>query len=91
MNITTKKSNAPLRRCIVSGERLEKKQLLRLVRTPRGDLVIDLTGKLNGRGAYIKRDLTIIDRLQASTLLKRHLDVDADPAFYDTIREVLRG
>ncbi len=91
MNITTKKSNAPLRRCIVSGERLEKKQLLRLVRTPLGELVIDLTGKLNGRGAYIKRDLSIVDQLQASTLLKRHLDVMADSAFFDQLREVIHG
>jgi uncharacterized protein len=91
MNITTKKSNAPLRRCIVSGERLEKKQLLRLVRTPLGELVIDVTGKRNGRGAYIKRDLTIVDRLEASSLLKRHLDVDAHPSFYDALREVIRG
>ena len=45
----------PMRRCVATGEKCEKKELLRIVRTPSGTLEIDLTGKLNGHGAYLKK------------------------------------
>ena len=45
----------PMRRCVATGERCEKRELLRIVRTPEGTLAIDSTGKLNGHGAYLKK------------------------------------
>ena len=45
----------PMRRCVATFEMCEKKELLRIVRTPEGEIVVDLTGKANGRGAYLKR------------------------------------
>ena len=47
----------PLRTCVVTHEKLPKKDLLRIVRTPDGIVEADLTGKKNGRGAYIKNDV----------------------------------
>ena len=44
-----------MRTCAVTKEKLEKRDLIRVVRTPVGEVEIDLTGKMNGRGAYIKR------------------------------------
>ena len=51
----------PMRTCIISKEKLPKRDLLRIVRTPQGEVVIDITGKANGRGAYIKKDVDIIN------------------------------
>ena len=44
----------PMRRCVATGEQCAKKDLLRIVRTPEGNLAVDPTGKANGHGAYLK-------------------------------------
>ena len=46
----------PLRKSVVSGEIIDKRDLLRIVKTKDGEIFIDPTGKKNGRGAYIKLD-----------------------------------
>ena len=46
----------PMRTCVVTNERFPKQELLRIVKTPEGLVKPDLTGKLNGHGAYIKKD-----------------------------------
>ena len=45
----------PMRRCLATNESFPKKELLRIVRTPEGEVKVDQTGKLNGKGAYISR------------------------------------
>ena len=45
----------PTRTCIITKEKLPKQELIRVVRTPEGSVVVDTTGKLNGRGAYLKK------------------------------------
>jgi predicted RNA-binding protein YlxR (DUF448 family) len=91
MNITTKKNKTPIRRCIVTGEKLDKKSLLRLVKTPDGELCIDLTGKKNGRGAYIKKDASIIPLLIQKKLIERTFSLTPSPTFYDQLIEVIHG
>ena len=49
----------PMRSCIVTKEKLPKQELIRVVRTPEGNVIVDLTGKANGRGAYLKKDLEV--------------------------------
>ena len=53
----------PMRTCIVTKEKCEKKDLIRIVRTPLREVVIDKSGKLNGRGAYIKLNEEVIKYL----------------------------
>ena len=48
-----KQRKVPLRKCIVTNEMKPKKELIRVVRSPEGEVSIDQTGKKNGRGAYI--------------------------------------
>ncbi len=48
-----KQRKVPLRKCVASQEMMPKKELIRVVRTPEGEVLIDLTGKKSGRGAYI--------------------------------------
>ena len=47
----------PMRKCVATGEQLPKKELLRVVRTPEGTLAVDTTGRTNGHGAYLKKDV----------------------------------
>ena len=51
----------PMRKCVVTGEILEKNQLIRVVRNKEGQVFVDATGKMNGRGAYLKRSLEAIE------------------------------
>ena len=52
-----KQRKIPMRTCVITKESLPKQELLRIVRTPEYDVKVDETGKLNGKGAYIKKDL----------------------------------
>ena len=53
----------PMRMCVVSREKLPKKELIRIVRTDNG-VIIDETGKVNGRGAYVKKDIAVIEKAE---------------------------
>ncbi len=79
----------PLRTCVVTHEKLPKKDLLRIVRTPDGIVEADLTGKKNGRGAYIKNDVETLEMARKTKVLERHLEVLIDDKVYDTIKEVI--
>ena len=56
-----KQRKIPLRTCVVTKESLPKQELLRIVRTPEKVVKVDETGKLNGKGAYIKKDLAVLE------------------------------
>lgn len=75
----------PMRMCVVSHEKLEKKDLLRVVRTPDGEVVVDLTGKLNGKGAYLKKDQEVILKAKKSKILDRTLEVEVKDNVYDEL------
>lgn len=69
-----KQHKIPLRKCIITNERLPKKELIRVVKNKEGIVNVDLTGKLNGRGAYLKRSKTVILKAQKTNKLSRHLE-----------------
>ncbi len=77
----------PLRTCVVTKEKLEKKDLLRVVRTPQGEVVFDSTGKQNGKGAYLKKDLSVIEKAQKSGMLEKILDVKIPNEIYDILKK----
>ena len=52
----------PMRSCVITKEKLPKKELIRVVRTPDGEVIIDVSGKANGRGAYLKKDIEVIKK-----------------------------
>ncbi len=80
----------PLRTCIVTKEKLEKRDLLRIVRTPDKEILVDETGKKNGKGAYIKKDITIIEKLKKSKALDRALDIEVPDEFYENLKNILQ-
>lgn len=73
----------PLRTCVISREKFPKRELLRIVRTPIGEVLIDVTGKMNGHGAYIKKDKEVILKARKSKALERYLEVAIDDSLYD--------
>ena len=79
----------PLRTCVVTKEKLPKQELLRIVRTPEGNVMIDESGKMNGRGAYIKRDVQVFEQAKKKKVLERHLECSIDDSVYEEIKNVL--
>lgn len=75
----------PMRTCVVTHEKLEKKELLRVVRDNEGNVFVDETGKANGRGAYIKKDRETIKKARKSKILERHLEVTIKDEIYDEL------
>ena len=84
-----KQRKIPLRTCVISKEKLPKQELLRVVKTPDGEIKIDVTGKLNGRGAYIKKDLLVLEKVRKSKALERHLECQIPDDIYQEIQEIL--
>lgn len=81
----------PMRSCVVTNERLPKMELLRIVKTPEGEVKPDLTGKLNGRGAYIKKDEATLDKAIKSKALERHLECKIEESVYEEIRNIVKN
>ena len=79
----------PMRTCVVSKEQLPKQELLRIVRTPEGDVLVDLSGKINGRGAYIKKDLEVLDKAKSTKLLEKRLECKIEDSVYEEIKEII--
>ena len=79
----------PLRTCVVTKEKLPKQELLRIVRTPVGDIEVDLTGKLNGRGAYIKKDIAVLEKAKKSKILEGRLECNIGEDIYEKIKEII--
>ena len=84
-----KQKKIPMRTCVVSNEKLPKKELLRIVKTPENEIKIDETGKMNGRGAYIKKSLEVVDMAEKNKVLERHLECNIDKSVYEEIRNIL--
>lgn len=81
----------PMRKCLASGESVPKKDLLRIVRTPEGEVKVDPTGKLNGKGAYLKKSLEALEIAKKKNLLSRALEVNVDEEVYKEIEKVING
>ena len=81
----------PMRSCVVTNERLPKMELLRIVKTPEGEVKADLTGKLNGRGAYIKKDEATLDKAIKTKALERHLECKIEESVYEEIRNIVKN
>ena len=77
-----KKKKIPMRRCIVSNEMKPKKEMLRIVKTPEGELAIDQTGKKNGRGAYVSMEPELVEKAQKNRAFDKQFDMVVEESFY---------
>ena len=78
----------PMRSCIITKEKLPKKELIRVVRTPEGEIVID--EKANGRGAYLKKDIEVIKKAKNNKVLNRVLEVEVPDSIYEKLEEIVQ-
>ena len=81
----------PMRKCLATGESLPKKELLRIVRTPEGEVKVDTTGKLNGKCAYLKKSLEALEIVRKKKLLNRALEVEVSDDVYKEIEDTING
>lgn len=81
----------PMRRCLATNMSFPKKELLRIVRTPEGEVKVDLTGKLNGKGAYISKSTEALEILKKKDLLKKALEIEINDDVYKEIEKVING
>ena len=74
-----------MRSCVITGEKLPKKDLIRVVRTPDGNVIVDDIGKVNGRGAYLKKDIETFEKARKSKILNKKLEVEVPDSIYDEL------
>lgn len=80
----------PMRSCIVTMEKLEKKDLIRVVKNKDNEVFIDLSGKANGRGAYLKRDLSVIEKCKKDKILDRKLEITIPDSIYEELVDMVK-
>ena len=79
----------PLRTCVVTKETLPKQELLRIVRTKEGEVKVDETGKLNGRGAYIKKEAEVLEKAKKTNILEKKLECKIEDIVYEKIKKCI--
>lgn len=85
-----KTKKIPMRTCVVTKEKCEKRDLLRIVRSPEGNVIVDITGKSNGRGAYLKKDIEVINKAEKTKILERVLEVSISAEVYEEARKLVK-
>lgn len=87
--MSMKNKKIPLRKCIACQEMKPKKSLIRIVRTPEGEIKLDPTGKLSGRGAYICTEEECMVNVQKSKGLERAFKMKIEDQIYEELRSKL--
>ena len=77
----------PLRQCVGCGEMKSKKELIRVIKTPEDEVVLDTTGRKNGRGAYICADPQCLSKARKSKGLERSLKIAIPEAVYESLEK----
>ena len=81
----------PQRQCMGCRERKEKRAMIRVVRTPQGNVTLDFSGKLNGRGAYICPNPECLKKALRSKALDRSLEVTIPEEVYARLEKEMEG
>lgn len=79
----------PLRKCTGCGEMKPKKELVRVVKTPEGEISLDPTGKMNGRGAYLCKDPQCLIKAQKSKRIEKALSCTVPDEIYNKLEQEL--
>ncbi|MDO5085877.1 MAG: YlxR family protein [Erysipelotrichaceae bacterium] len=81
----------PMRKCVATNQQFPKKELIRIVKTPTGELKVDLTGKLNGKGAYIQNNLDALNIAIKKGSINRALDVVLTEEVIEELKSIIRN
>lgn len=83
------KKKIPMRQCTGCGEMKNKKELIRVIKTPESEIVIDFTGKKNGRGAYLCNSLDCLKKARKTKAIERSLKTNIPDEIYDQLEKEL--
>lgn len=78
----------PMRTCVVTKEKWPKRELIRIVNF-RGEVSVDVTGKSNGKGCYLKKDAEVIEKARKTKVLNRTLETEVSDEIYDEILKLI--
>lgn len=84
-----KPKKIPMRTCVITKEKYPKKELIRVVRDNTGKVSVDETGKANGRGAYLKKDLEVVDMARKTKTLEKYLEVLVPEEVYEELEKAI--
>ena len=82
-----KERKIPMRMCNGCGEMMAKNQLIRIVRDNEGQISLDLTGKKNGRGAYLCRNADCLKKARKNHRIERSLQLQIPDEIYDRLEK----
>jgi predicted RNA-binding protein YlxR (DUF448 family) len=85
-----KMKKIPERMCVITREKYPKKELIRVVKNKEGEVFIDTTGKANGRGAYLKKDIEVIEKARKTKSLDRILEIEIPANIYEELIELIK-
>lgn len=77
----------PFRQCVGCGEMKSKKEMLRVLKTPEGPIVLDVTGKKNGRGAYLCKSEECMKKARKNKGLERSLKISIPDTVYEELEK----
>ncbi len=80
----------PMRSCVITKEKLPKKELIRIVRTPEGNVIVDESGKANGRGTYLKRDIEVINKCEKTKALNKILEIEIPESVFAELKDLIK-
>lgn len=84
-----KQKKIPYRMCVITREKYPKDELIRIVRTPDNTVELDLTGKLNGKGAYLKKDVDVFKKAQKNKVLNKILETEVDSSVFEKLNKLI--
>lgn len=79
----------PMRMCVVTRERYQKQDLIRVVKDKYDNVFVDTTGKQNGKGAYIKKDISVLKKAKDNKILDRVLETNISNEIYDELEKII--
>ena len=87
-----KTKKIPMRMCLGCNEMKPKKEMIRVVKSPEGEISLDFTGKKSGRGAYICKNKECYEKAIKSKRLSRSLEIEIPDSIYEEIKaEILKN
>ncbi len=85
------KKKVPLRQCVGCSEMKPKKEMVRIIKTPEGEILMDTTGKKNGRGAYICKSSACLAQTRKNRGLERSLKSSIAPEIYELLQKEMEA
>ena len=86
-----KEKKLPIRKCTGCGEHFPKNTLVRVLRTPEGEIVLDTTDKRSGRGAYVCKNKTCLKKARAKGRIEQSLECSVSKEIYDRLEEEIEN